>query len=204
MLLQCCDLMFVKLRQFSTQRIASFVKRLAILAVVVPTESCIALTAVIVSLFKRHPKVRQLLDTECASSGDYNPYVEDPDYTNAISTTLWETALLRRSFDAQGVRTAARELMSVGGDMQSASSVNSSSSNGSMAIKKTMNPMELHEFHRVDGSKLSSYFTKASIERYNKYNSSEKQKKASLLQRKIELSQMGGDFGDTRRLFMRK
>lgn len=80
-------------RHLPASLVASFVKRLARLGLLIPQhDQCLILTF-IYNLILRHPTVRVLIDRqdEQSSMNDkYSSEERDPNKTNAIDSSLWE------------------------------------------------------------------------------------------------------------------
>jgi hypothetical protein len=98
-LLRCVWAAFIRRKEYSNQRVASFVKRLSMIALIIPQPpSVFSVLSMIEVLLNRYPKVAQLLECEQerVMSGLYLPAGQDPELSNAFSTSLWELALLRR------------------------------------------------------------------------------------------------------------
>lgn len=81
-------------RHLPASLVASFVKRLARLALLIPQhDQCLILTFIYNSIL-RHPTVRILIDRhDDQSSSIKDPYSSDeldPNKTNAIESSLWE------------------------------------------------------------------------------------------------------------------
>ena len=73
---------------------ATFLKRLSILTLNTDAATAMGLLSVLHHLLSKYPAVRQLLDSDKTSVGKYLPELEDPQHCNALSSTLWELALL--------------------------------------------------------------------------------------------------------------
>jgi nucleolar complex protein 3 len=88
---------FIKRREYSTVRIAAFVKQLCTVALHAPAHTSAPLLAFVRQLTQRYPSVHQMLENEqdVITSGEYNPNVEDPEHSNPFATSAWELAMLR-------------------------------------------------------------------------------------------------------------
>ena len=53
-----------------------------------------------------YPKSEQLLDSDAALTGIFRADIDDPDLSNASSTSLWELCLLQSHFDSRVVSYA--------------------------------------------------------------------------------------------------
>lgn len=95
--LQCLNSAFIKRREYSTVRIAAFVKQLCTVALHAPSHTSVPLLASVRQLTQRYPSVHQMLENEqdVITSGEYNAYVEDPEHSNPFATSTWELATLR-------------------------------------------------------------------------------------------------------------
>ena len=60
--------------------------------------------------FQSHVKAQALLDSECMGTGLFRPDVNDPELSNADSSTAWELALLRTGHYHPTVRIAAQHV----------------------------------------------------------------------------------------------
>jgi U3 small nucleolar RNA-associated protein 19 len=80
-------------RHLPASLVASFAKRLARLALLIPQhDQCLILTF-IYNLIIRHPTIRILIDRTDAQSSTKDVYSSeelDPNKTNAIESSLWE------------------------------------------------------------------------------------------------------------------
>lgn len=90
-----CDL-FLSLTHLAGNLVASFIKRLARLALVAPAPGVVIVIPFIYNLLKRHPTCMVLLQN--VVDGEYSdPYIsteEDPLKTNAMGLSLWEMETL--------------------------------------------------------------------------------------------------------------
>lgn len=96
-LLECLNSAFVKRREFSTVRIAAFLKQILSVALQTPPHTSIPLMAFSRQLLQRYPSAQQLLENEqdVITSGQYNPSVEDPEHSNPFATSAWELSMLK-------------------------------------------------------------------------------------------------------------
>ncbi|XP_043207763.1 nucleolar complex protein 3 homolog isoform X2 [Amphibalanus amphitrite] len=109
--LSSLDVMLIRRRKkISPQRVLSFTKRLASLALRAPHPAAAAALMMIRALSMVHSCTSRLLDTESVASGLYRPEVDDPEYCGAGNTLLYELTALRRSYH-QPVRTLAAHVM---------------------------------------------------------------------------------------------
>lgn len=109
--LSSLDVMLIRRRKkISPQRVLSFTKRLASLALRAPHPAAAAALMMIRALAMVHSCTSILLDTESAAGGLYQPEVDDPEYCGAGNTLLYELTALRRSYH-QPVRTLAAHVM---------------------------------------------------------------------------------------------
>ena len=95
--LQCLNAAFIKRREYSTVRVAAFVKQLCTVALHAPAHTSAPLLAFVRQLTHRYPSVHQMLENEqdVITSGEYNPDVEDPEHSNPFATSAWELGTLR-------------------------------------------------------------------------------------------------------------
>jgi U3 small nucleolar RNA-associated protein 19 len=82
-------LRFFLFRHLPANLIASFAKRLARLALLIPQhDQCLILTF-ISNLIIRHPTIRIMIDGQ-STTDNYSSEEVDPNKTNAIESSLWE------------------------------------------------------------------------------------------------------------------
>ena len=95
--LKCLSLAFIDRREFSITRVAAFVKQIWTVALHTPPHSSIPLLAFSRQMLQHYPSVQQLTENEqdIITSGQYDPTVEDPEYSNPFATSGWELALLK-------------------------------------------------------------------------------------------------------------
>lgn len=95
--LQCLNAAFINRREYSTVRIAAFVKQLCTVALHAPAHTSAPLLAFVRQLTQRYPSIHQMLENEqdVITSGTYNPDVEDPEHSNPFATSAWELSTLR-------------------------------------------------------------------------------------------------------------
>lgn len=86
-LLDCLEMMFAQTKQLSVARIAAFAKRLGSLALCVPPHASLALLHAIRSLLSSNLRASSILDVESSASGEYRPYLQDPELCNALAST---------------------------------------------------------------------------------------------------------------------
>jgi U3 small nucleolar RNA-associated protein 19 len=90
--------------------VAAFVKRLARLALIAPSEDVIIICMFIGNLIFRHPGLKCLLNHPTGGSASTDPYImeeRDPIKSNAINSSLWEIQTLQQHA-LPNVATAAR------------------------------------------------------------------------------------------------
>eukprot|EP00547_Thalassionema_nitzschioides_P015044 CAMPEP_0194238504 /NCGR_PEP_ID=MMETSP0158-20130606/5237_1 /TAXON_ID=33649 /ORGANISM="Thalassionema nitzschioides, Strain L26-B" /LENGTH=584 /DNA_ID=CAMNT_0038972775 /DNA_START=24 /DNA_END=1775 /DNA_ORIENTATION=- len=115
--LSCLELAFIKRREYSSVRIASFLKRL--LTVSLQSSPDIATTIIVFcrQLLQRYSSLHQLLENEedVITSGQYDPLVDDPEHANPYATACWELAALVHHYHprvaAQADRAANLKLL---------------------------------------------------------------------------------------------
>lgn len=95
--LQCLTAAFIKRREYSTVRIAAFLKQIFTVAMHAPEYTSVPLIALARQILQRYPSVHQMLESESdvVTSGNYTPDVADPEYTNPFATSAWELANLK-------------------------------------------------------------------------------------------------------------
>lgn len=100
--LNCLTLAFLKRREYSTVRIASFLKQVLTTSLHTETHTSIPLVAFARQLLQRYPaSTNQLLENEAdiITSGAYTPDVKDPEHSNPFATSAWELGLLKFHID---------------------------------------------------------------------------------------------------------
>ncbi|KAG2847560.1 hypothetical protein PC114_g1146 [Phytophthora cactorum] len=95
-LLQCVEAVFLRRKEIVVERVASFVKRLLLVAQHLPPHQALAILSLLRALFHRYSKLQQLLesDVDRVASGEYRADIDDPDFANPFSSACWELALL--------------------------------------------------------------------------------------------------------------
>lgn len=96
-LLKCLEAAFIKRREYSTTRVAAFLKQIFTVAMYTSASIAVPLLAFGRQLLQRYPAVQQLLENEqdAITSGQYCPDVDDPELSNPFSTSAWELVNLR-------------------------------------------------------------------------------------------------------------
>lgn len=96
-LLQCLTAAFVKRREYSTVRVAAFVKQMFAVAMHSPVYTSVPLIALARQMLQRYPSVHQILESESdvITSGTYTPDIADPEHSNPFSTSAWELSTLK-------------------------------------------------------------------------------------------------------------
>lgn len=110
LLFQALELMFDRSRKVASDRIASFVSRLAMLQLYLPPSGALACLHFMRIVFHRYPRVSQLLDLESTAPGAYLPELADPDHANAFSATSWQVLMQAASYH-QPVRTRLQAML---------------------------------------------------------------------------------------------
>jgi len=96
-MLKCLEAAFIKRREYSTTRVAAFLKQILTVAMLTPPSTAIPLMAFGRQLLQRYSSAQQLLENEedAITSGQYCPDVEEPELANPFSTSAWELATLK-------------------------------------------------------------------------------------------------------------
>ncbi|PSN42019.1 Nucleolar complex protein 3, partial [Blattella germanica] len=101
-------------KKISQQRIYSFIKRLATLAMQLLHNGTLGCLAVIKTVMQLNRSVDILLDPDTSvGQGIYYPELEDPEYCNASSTAMWELVALERHYHPTVTRFARNILLGV-------------------------------------------------------------------------------------------
>ncbi|RWS06914.1 nucleolar complex protein 3-like protein [Dinothrombium tinctorium] len=96
---ECVDSMIVKRRkQISLKRVLAFIKRLATVALNNKRSTSLAILSLIARIMQNHKQSDILIDTDKCGNGVYLPEAEDPEFSNANASTLWELHLLRNHY----------------------------------------------------------------------------------------------------------
>jgi nucleolar complex protein 3 len=103
LLLRCLTAAFIKRREYSTVRVAAFLKQIFTVAMHAPVYTSVPLIALARQILQRYPSAHQLLESESdvITSGQYTPDVDDPEHSNPFSTSAWELAVLKFHFHPQ-------------------------------------------------------------------------------------------------------
>jgi len=114
LLLRCLTAAFIKRKEYSTVRVASFLKRMLTVSMHAPVYTSVPLIALARQIVQRYPNVHQLFESESdvVKSGIYQPDAADPEHSNPLASVAWELACLKFHFHSQ-VRvqaTSAAEL----------------------------------------------------------------------------------------------
>jgi nucleolar complex protein 3 len=96
LLLQCLTLAFIKRKEYSTVRVAAFVRQIFAVSMHAPVYTSVPLLALARQILQRYPSTHQLLESESdvITAGEYTPDVVDPEHSNPFSTSAWELACL--------------------------------------------------------------------------------------------------------------
>jgi nucleolar complex protein 3 len=96
-MIKCLTSAFIKRREYSTVRIAAFIKQIFTVALHAPPYTGVPLMALARQILQRYPSAHQLLDSESdvITAGQYTPDVADPEHSNPFSTSAWELATLK-------------------------------------------------------------------------------------------------------------
>jgi nucleolar complex protein 3 len=115
--LKCLHAAFIKRKEYSTVRIAAFVKQLSTTAMHAPPFTSAPLLAFLRQILHRYPSATQLLENEqdVVTQGTYSPEVDDPEYTNPFATSAWELGTLKfhifPSIEDQSKGAAAKKML---------------------------------------------------------------------------------------------
>jgi nucleolar complex protein 3 len=100
-MMQCLTLAFVKRKEYSTVRVASFLKQMFTVAMHAPAYTSVPILALARQILQRYPAAHSLLESESdvITSGQYTPDVVDPEHSNPFSTAAWELSCLKFHID---------------------------------------------------------------------------------------------------------
>ena len=95
--IRCLHSAFIKRKEYSTVRVAAFMKQICTVSMHTPTFTSAPLLAFVRQLLHRYPSAAQMLENEqdVVTSGTYTPDVEDPEHTNPFATSAWEVGMLK-------------------------------------------------------------------------------------------------------------
>lgn len=100
--IQSIELIFLKRKEVSVERVCAFTKRLLSISLSLPAESCLKILNLVCGLMSKYPRLGNLLDIdECVGTGVYKPEVNDPDQCGAFRSCFWELLPLMRHYDAK-------------------------------------------------------------------------------------------------------
>ncbi|ORX60441.1 nucleolar complex-associated protein 3 [Hesseltinella vesiculosa] len=100
LLLQCMDLMLLKKRQIPVDRLAAFVKRWTLVSLNMPTKSSLRCLTLVRRLLQKDQRLDALIQSEDrASTGVYQPLLQDPELCNPFGTSLYELFLYQNHYD---------------------------------------------------------------------------------------------------------
>jgi nucleolar complex protein 3 len=97
-LFTCLELMFNSRYNVPLERVASFVKRLCVIAASMTPSCALGVLHQVRLILRTYPTATKLLDIESSASGAFLAEVDDPDVCNAFATTAWEVAALTMSY----------------------------------------------------------------------------------------------------------
>eukprot|EP00980_Cylindrotheca_fusiformis_P029218 scaffold22756_cov198-Cylindrotheca_fusiformis.AAC.3 len=99
-MMKCLNSAFIKRREYSTLRVAAFVKQIFTVSMHAPSYTSVPLLALARQILQRYPSAHQILDSESdvITSGNYTPDVIDPEHSNPFSTSAWELSTLKFHF----------------------------------------------------------------------------------------------------------
>lgn len=104
--LQCLTAAFIQRREYSTKRVAAFLKRILAVCLHLPRHASVPLLALARQIQQRYPSTQQMMENEqdVITSGVYEPEANDPELCNPFATSAWELSLLQFHWDATGVK----------------------------------------------------------------------------------------------------
>ena len=95
--IRCLHAAFIRRKEYSTVRVAAFLKQLCTISLHAPTYTSSPLLAFVRQALHRYPTAAQILENEqdVVTSGSYTPDVEDPEHANPFATSGWELGTLK-------------------------------------------------------------------------------------------------------------
>ncbi|EGD73399.1 hypothetical protein PTSG_05094 [Salpingoeca rosetta] len=91
--LACTNLLLVRRKEVSVDRVAGLVKQLLDVCLHLPHHCVVATQALVRDVVRKYPRVAPMLENDTVASGVYNPRAVLPEHSNALATALWEGAL---------------------------------------------------------------------------------------------------------------
>lgn len=93
------DVLVKRRKNINQQRLLAFIKRISILSLQVTHNGTLGILAIVKQVMQLTNTLDILLDTDTSvGSGKYDPALEDPEYSNANSTSLYELCALTRHY----------------------------------------------------------------------------------------------------------
>lgn len=121
MILRCVHVMLIRRRKnMTTNRLLGFLKRFATLTLNNECPASLALLSVIRYIVSNFAKADILLDNENSGTGVFRPEAEDPEFSNANSTQIYELHIARKFYDPNVARFADHILGLAKGNLSSA------------------------------------------------------------------------------------
>ncbi|XP_050396217.1 nucleolar complex protein 3 homolog [Patella vulgata] len=109
-ILPCLYILIMKQkRKLSQQKVVAFMKRLSTMALQQLPHGALSLLAAVKQFLHAYSLSDLLFDNESQGSGIFMPELDEPEYSNAHNTMLWELQLLRRHYQSD-VKVYARHL----------------------------------------------------------------------------------------------
>lgn len=94
-----CDVLIKRRKAISLNRLYAFLKRITILSLQLQHNGTLACLGVLKSIMQLTSNVEKMLDTDTTTgSGQYDPYLDDPEYCNANAAALYEMTALTRHY----------------------------------------------------------------------------------------------------------
>ncbi|KAI8067569.1 nucleolar complex-associated protein-domain-containing protein [Gongronella butleri] len=110
LILRSMDMMLLKKRQIPVDRLAAFVKRWALVALNMPTKSSLRCLSLVRRLLQKDQRLDALVQSEDrASTGVYQPLLQDPELCNPFGTSLYELFLYQNHYDPR-IRQLAQSI----------------------------------------------------------------------------------------------
>ncbi|KAI1720542.1 nucleolar complex-associated protein domain-containing protein [Ditylenchus destructor] len=114
-LTDCLNMLLIKRRRLvSIKRVASFVKRLLLISILLPTRCVISILSILRFIFVAHPGLLSLLDgndEENIANGIFQPDSSDPDCSNGMSTDFIKELTLLSKHPDKTVNVFAKNLL---------------------------------------------------------------------------------------------
>eukprot|EP01147_Barroeca_monosierra_P001134 gene1134-4354_t len=91
-------LLIIRRKEVSVERVGGIIKQLLHVSLHLPHHWLVPAQALIRDIIRKYPRISPMLDNDIVANGVYQPEAQLPEHTNALSTALWESAILHRHY----------------------------------------------------------------------------------------------------------